>query len=99
MRREIGRRGRLDAGCGAMAVVLRREGGINVRLRLALDTSVLVSALLWQGTPGRPIELAAEKGVAIFTSQALLDELAATLAKKKPAKPEPRGCAPFPNSS
>ena len=38
-------------------------------------------------TPGQLIELAAEKEIKLFTSRALLDELAATLAKKKLAKP------------
>lgn len=28
-------------------------------MRLGLDTNALVSAFLWEGTPGRPIELAA----------------------------------------
>ena len=45
-----------------------------------------VSAFLWRGTPGRVIELAGEKEVQLFTSRALLDELAATLAKKKLAR-------------
>jgi len=56
------------------------------RLRLVVDTNVLVSAFLWQGTPGRLIELAGEKEVQFFTSRALLDELNATLTKKKLAK-------------
>lgn len=56
-------------------------------MRLVVDTNVLVSAFLWQGTPGRLIELASEKAVELFTSRTLLDELAATLAKKKLAKP------------
>ncbi len=54
--------------------------------RLVLDTNVVVSAFLWQGIPGRLIELAAEKEVQLFSSRTLLDELAATLAKKKLAK-------------
>lgn len=54
--------------------------------RLVLDTNVVVSAFLWQGAPGRLIELAGEKEVQLFTSRALLDELAATLTKKKLAK-------------
>ena len=53
------------------------------RPRLVVDTNVLLSAFLWQGTPGRVIELAGEKEVQLFTSRALLNELAATLAKKK----------------
>ncbi len=56
------------------------------RLRLVLDTNVLVSALLWRGTPGRVIELAGEQEFQLFTSRALLEELAATLGKKKLAK-------------
>lgn len=49
-------------------------------------TNVLVSAFLWKGRLGRVIGLAADKEVQLFTSRALLDELAATLAKKKLAK-------------
>ena len=56
------------------------------RPRWVVDTNVLVSAFLWRGTPGRVIELAGEKEVQLFTSRALLDELAATLAKKKLAR-------------
>jgi len=56
------------------------------RPRWVVDTNVLVSAFLWQGTPGKVIELAGEKEVQLFTSRALLDELAATLTKKKLAK-------------
>ena len=56
-------------------------------MRLVVDTNVLVSAFLWQGTPGRLIKLASEKAVELFTSRTLLDELAATLIKKKLAKP------------
>lgn len=56
-------------------------------MRLVLDTNVLVSAFLWQGTPGRLIELAAENEIQLFTSRTLLDELAAALAKRKLAKP------------
>lgn len=56
------------------------------RPRWVADTNVLVSAFLWRGRPGRLIELAAEKEVQLFTSRLLLDELAATLAKKKLTK-------------
>ena len=56
------------------------------RPRWVVDTNVLVSAFLWQGTPGRVIELAGEKDVRLFTSRVLLDELAATLAKKRLAR-------------
>jgi len=56
-------------------------------MKLVVDTNVLVSAFLWQGNPGRLIELAAEKEIQLFTNRALLDELAATLVKRKLAKP------------
>ena len=56
------------------------------RPRLVLDTNVLVSAFLWRGTPGRLIELAGDQTIQPVTSGALLDELAATLAKRKLAK-------------
>jgi putative PIN family toxin of toxin-antitoxin system len=56
-------------------------------VRLVVDTNVLVSAFLWEGTPGRLIELAGEKEVRLYASRLLLDELAATLNKKKLAKP------------
>lgn len=48
---------------------------MRLRPRLVLDTNILVSAFLWQGTPGHLIELAGEKEVQLFTSRALLDEL------------------------
>lgn len=56
------------------------------RPRWVVDTNILVSAFLWQGTPGKVIELAGEKDVQLFTSRVLLDELAATLTKKKLTK-------------
>ncbi len=55
-------------------------------MRLVADTNVLVSALLWQGTPGRLIELAGEHECRLFTSRALLDELSEVLHRKKLAK-------------
>ena len=56
------------------------------RPRWVVDTNVLVSAALWQGTPGRVIALAGDQEIQLFTSRVLLDELAATLGKKKLAK-------------
>ena len=55
--------------------------------RWVVDTNILVSALLWRGTPGRVIELAGELEVQLFTSRILLDELNATLHKKRLVKP------------
>lgn len=55
-------------------------------MRLVVDTNVVVSAFLWQGTPGRLLEMAGEKQVRLFASRALLDELADVLGRKKLAK-------------
>jgi putative PIN family toxin of toxin-antitoxin system len=55
-------------------------------MRVVVDTNVLVSALLWQGTPGRLIELAADTQIELFTSRALIDELSEVLHRKKLAK-------------
>lgn len=55
-------------------------------MRLVLDTNVLVSAFLWKGVPGRLIELAGEGEIQLYTSRALLDELAEVLHRKKLAK-------------
>ena len=55
-------------------------------MRLVVDTNVLVSAFLWQGTPGRLVELVGENEHQFFTSRALLDELAEVLHRKKLAK-------------
>lgn len=55
-------------------------------MRLVLDTNVLVSAFLWEGIPGRLIELAGEQAVVLYTSRALLEELDAVLQRKKFAR-------------
>lgn len=55
-------------------------------MRLVVDTNVVVSALLWQGTPGRLLDMAGEKQTRLFSSRALLDELADVLSRKKLAK-------------
>lgn len=47
---------------------------------------MLISALLWQGTPGKVFELAGEGDIQLVTSRVLLDELASTLAKPKLAR-------------
>ena len=47
---------------------------------------MLVSAFLWEGTPGQLIDLAGEKAVQLFTSRALIEELAEVLHRKKLAK-------------
>lgn len=55
-------------------------------VRVVIDTNIAVSALLWKGTPGRLIALATEGEIELFTSAALLDELADVLGRKKLAK-------------
>ena len=52
-------------------------------MKLVVDTNVLVSAFLWQGTPGRLVEMAGEKECYLFTSRVLLNELADVLQRKK----------------
>jgi len=52
-------------------------------MKLVVDTNILVSAFLWQGTPGRLVEMAGEKECDLFTSRVLLDELADVLQRKK----------------
>lgn len=53
-------------------------------LRLLLDTNVVVAGLLWNGPPRRLIERAIEdETIELFSSSALLDELAHTLEYAK----------------
>ena len=54
--------------------------------RAVLDTNIVVSALLWQGLPGRFLDLAGEGELKLVTSAVLLKELASTLSKAKLAK-------------
>jgi putative PIN family toxin of toxin-antitoxin system len=55
-------------------------------VRLVLDTNIAVSALLWRGTPSRLVALANEGRCRLYTSVALLDELADVLSRKKLAR-------------
>lgn len=52
-------------------------------MRLVLDTNVVVSALLWKGAPNRLLRVSHAKGVLLFTSRPLLEELVETLSKSK----------------
>jgi putative PIN family toxin of toxin-antitoxin system len=52
-------------------------------VRAVLDTNVVVSALLWGGIPERLIEFAGEGALELFTSEALLAELAGVLTRSK----------------
>ena len=50
-------------------------------MRVVADTNVLVSALLWSGAPHRLLALAETSRIALYTSPALIDELAGVLAR------------------
>jgi hypothetical protein len=52
-------------------------------VRVVLDTNVVASALLWGGTPERLIEVAGDGTLELFTSEALLAELAGILGRAK----------------
>ncbi len=52
-------------------------------MKLVVDTNVVISGLLWLGNPGRVLEAAATGVLTIYTSIALIDELADTLGKRK----------------
>jgi putative PIN family toxin of toxin-antitoxin system len=52
-------------------------------VRVVLDTNVVVSALLWGGTPERLIRAADGEDLVIFTSEALIAELASILERAK----------------
>lgn len=59
-------------------------GSAHQRLRLVLDTNVVVAGLLWNGPPRRLIQLAIEgEAVELYSSPVLLDELAYTLGYSK----------------
>jgi hypothetical protein len=69
-------------------------------VRIVLDTNVVLSALLWRGTPYRLLEAIRQRErLALFTSAALVEELAEVLLRPIPMRclafigP----CAPAPN--
>lgn len=55
-----------------------------MRLKVVLDTNVLVSGLLFGGPPRQLLELALERAVDLVTSPALEDELGRVLEMKFP---------------
>jgi putative PIN family toxin of toxin-antitoxin system len=56
-------------------------------VRIVLDTNVVLSALLWRGTPHRLLDVIRSRGDArLFTSPALLDELADVLTRPSATK-------------
>jgi len=52
-------------------------------MRLVLDTNVVVSALLWKGTPRLLLRTSGAERVDLFTSDKLLAELADVLSRNK----------------
>lgn len=52
-------------------------------MRVVVDTNVIVSAVLFGGGPRTILEMALEGSIDLITSDALLDELEATLLKDK----------------
>ncbi len=55
---------------------------MGVNLKVVLDTNILVSAILFQGKPGKILELVLDKQIVAITSKILLSELQETLVKK-----------------
>jgi putative PIN family toxin of toxin-antitoxin system len=55
-------------------------------MRLVLDTNVVVSAFLWEGSPRELLKLCSHPSVEASTSIPLMLELSATLGKPKFAK-------------
>ena len=55
-------------------------------VRVVLDTNVAVSALLFGGVPQRLLDLGRTGGIELYTSDALLDELAGVLGRTKFAR-------------
>ncbi len=56
-------------------------------MRIVLDTNVVLSALLWRGTPWRLLQaIERDEAIQLFTSAALLAELADVMTRPVPAK-------------
>lgn len=56
-------------------------------MRLVLDTNVVISALLWRGTPYRLFEtIRRQEGLQLYGSSALLEELADVVNRRGLAK-------------
>lgn len=56
-------------------------------MRIVLDTNVVLSALLWRGTPYRLLDaLRQQPSSQLYSSTALLEELAEVLTRPSPSK-------------
>ena len=67
-------------------------------MRLVLDTNVVVAGLLWNGHPRHLLDLAINGDVALFSSPALIDELAHTLNYPKFSQRIAAHCATTPSA-
>lgn len=62
-------------------------GQREASVRIVLDTNVVLSALLWRGTPYRLLQIIQRHDdIKLFSSDVLLDELADVLTRPGPAK-------------
>lgn len=52
-------------------------------MRLVLDTNIVASGLLWNGTPARIIDAAQAGAIEVYTSRVLLTELTRILKREK----------------
>ena len=50
-------------------------------MRAVLDTNVVVSGLIWKASPRQVLDAARDKRLTLYTSSALLDELAEVLSR------------------
>jgi len=67
-------------------------------MRLVRDTNAVVAGLLWNGHPRRLLDLAINGDVALFSSPALIDELAHTLNYPKFSQRIAAHCATTPSA-
>lgn len=64
-------------------------------MRLVLDTNIVASGLLWNGTPAQLIDSAQANEIELFTSRVLLAELARVLQRAKFTKAIAASGLPF----
>lgn len=55
-------------------------------MRVVLDTNVIISGMLWSGTPRNVLQLAKSEKITTVTSELMLDELRDVLQREKFAK-------------
>ena len=55
----------------------------DANVRLVLDTNIVVSGIFWRNHPRHLLDLAQAGSVSLYTSSALLAELADVLSRKK----------------